>query len=287
MHLRRVCLLNGGYCTQWAYLVGQRSWGLTRFYAVFVYLEHPEHGACLIDTGYSPLFLRHTCPFPQRLYRWATPVHLDPGQDAWGILQAQGLPPEGVRQVFVSHFHGDHIAGLRHFPEAQFVFRRDAHAELLGERPFSQVRHGFVAGLLPADFVARGHGLDASAFAPGTDDLAEFLVHDWWGDGSLLFVDLPGHALGQMGFILRTETQRLFYIVDACWHLDVMLQARPLPRFSRGLQHSYPAYAQTQDKLRRLHAQGRYELLACHCPRTQTHVVNSCLARFNLGWLNS
>ena len=51
MPFRRVVFLNAGYCTQWAYLAGQRSRGLTRFHAVFVYLEHPVHGAALIDTG--------------------------------------------------------------------------------------------------------------------------------------------------------------------------------------------------------------------------------------------
>jgi glyoxylase-like metal-dependent hydrolase (beta-lactamase superfamily II) len=275
MHLQRVCFLNAGYCTQWAYLVGRRSWGWTRFHAVFVYLEHPTHGASLIDTGYSPLFFQATRSFPQRLYRWATPVHLDPLENAWSILQAQGLRPEQVRQIFLSHFHGDHIAGLGHFPQARFVYRRDAYVELLAESPWTQVRHGFVARLLPTDFALRGRGLDAGAFTQGADALGEFLVHDCWGDGSLLFVDLPGHAVGQMGFILRTTTQSIFYVVDACWHLEVMLQGRPLPRLSQGLQQSYTAYVQTQDKLRRLHARGQYQLVACHCPRTQARVANA------------
>src|SRR5437763_6254241 len=123
MHLQRVRFLNSGYCGQWSYLAGRRTFGWTRFYAVFVYLEHPEHGPALIDTGYSPHFIRATRTFPVRLYRWVTPVRLDPLRDAWAILSAQGLAPEKIRQVFVSHFHGDHIAGLRHFPQTRFVYR--------------------------------------------------------------------------------------------------------------------------------------------------------------------
>src|SRR5262245_3190241 len=167
MPFERVRFLNSGYCTQWGYLAGRRSRGWTRFYAVFVYLEHPEHGAALIDTGYSPLFFKVTRSFPERLYRWTTPVHLDPRQHAAAILESGGLRPDRVGRIFVSHFHADHVAGLRHFPQAQLVYRRAAHELLLREPRWGQVRHAFLAGLLPQDFTARGDRLEEAAFVLG------------------------------------------------------------------------------------------------------------------------
>jgi glyoxylase-like metal-dependent hydrolase (beta-lactamase superfamily II) len=265
---------NSGYCTQWSYLAGCRTWNMTRFHAAFVYLEHPEHGAALIDTGYSPFFRGATQTFPERLYRWVTPMHLDAHRHAPGILAAHGIDTSRVRQVFVSHFHGDHIAGLQHFPQVQFVYRCEAHDHLVRLGVWAQVKQAFLSRLLPADFTARGRGIEEGTFVRGADGLAEFLVHDFWGDGSLLLVDLPGHAEGHTGYLLRTATESVFYIVDACWFLDVMLAGRELPRLSRGIQFDYPAYCRTQEKLRRLAAREEYRLVACHCPRTQGLVVN-------------
>jgi glyoxylase-like metal-dependent hydrolase (beta-lactamase superfamily II) len=272
MPFARVRFLNSGYCTQWGYLAGRRSRGWTRFQAVFVYLEHPGHGAALIDTGYSPLFFEATRPFPERLYRWTTPVQLDPRQHAGAVLESRGLRADRVGRIFVSHFHGDHIAGLRHFPQARFVYRRAAHELLLREGRWRQVRHAFLAGLLPEDFTARGHGLGEEVFVPGEGPLSEFRVLDFWGDGDLLLVDLPGHAAGHTGYVLRTEAERLFFVVDATWDVDALLAGRSLPWPSRGLQHAYQDYVLTLGRLRRLASRVGWPLLACHCPRTQAHV---------------
>src|SRR6516225_4634826 len=99
MPFDRIRFLNSGYCTQLGYFAGRPTWGPTPFYAVFVYLEHPRHGISVIDTGYSPFFQWATRPFPQRLYRWATPVRLDPRRDAWAILDAGGFQPELVTRL--------------------------------------------------------------------------------------------------------------------------------------------------------------------------------------------
>lgn len=272
MPFRRVLFLNSGYCTQSAYLAGRSSRGRTRFPAVFVYLEHPDHEPALIDTGYGPAFLEATRPFPQRLYRWMTPLHLDPQQHAAAILEARGLRPESIGNIFVSHLHGDHVAGLRYFPTARFVYRPAALSALMCRSVWSQLRQAFLAGLLPKDFTTRSDGLHEATFLPGEGLLQEFRVHDYWGDGDLLLVDLPGHAVGHTGFLIRTETQRFLYIVDACWDLDALLQARPLPWLSQKVQVDYPAYVQTQEKLRRVAQREECLLLACHCLRTQAYV---------------
>jgi glyoxylase-like metal-dependent hydrolase (beta-lactamase superfamily II) len=269
MPFHRVSFFNSGYCRQLGYLAGRRSWGPTRFYGVFVYLEHPEHGRALVDTGYAPEFWEATRSFPERLYRWATPANLDPLGDAAAILRRRGIEPETIDRIFVSHFHGDHIAGLRRFPGARFVYRRAAYEALLGVSTWRQVRQAFLAKLLPADFTARGLPIDEGLFAPGSGPLAEFRVVDYWGDGDLLLVDLPGHAVGHTGYLIRGPDGYVFYIVDASWDVEALLARRPISRLVRGVQHDYAAYAATQDRLRRLAAQVDYRLPACHCLQTQ------------------
>jgi glyoxylase-like metal-dependent hydrolase (beta-lactamase superfamily II) len=267
MPFDRVRFFNAGDCSQFGYLAARVPRGLTRFKNVFVHLEHPVHGASMIDAGYSPHFFRATEPSPQRLYRWTTPVHLDEHEHAAAILASHGLHAENVGEIFISHFHGDHVAGLHHFPGARFVYRAEAYASLMRKSAWKQVRHGFLSALLPDDFVARG--LPVASF---DTTFAGFPACDFWGDGELLLVDLPGHSPGHTGFAFRTNGRQFFYIADACWDVDALLANRALPPPSRWMQHSYEMYVATQDRLRAFNAESGWTMLAAHCPRTQAFV---------------
>jgi len=271
MAFDRVSFVNGGDCTQLGYFAGSARRGPVKFHSVFLLLEHAQHGASLIDTGYGPWFLEATRTFPSKLYRWTLPVHLDARGDASQILAQRGVT--SVREIFISHFHGDHVAGLRHFPMSTYVYRGDALATLSAQSPVRQTCHGFLPALLPDDFTTRGRALDESQFTSAVDELSDFRVHDFFGDGELLLIDLPGHAPGHTGFAFRTATERFLYVADACWDMDALLRGRSLPFVSRLLQHSASAYEDTQRKLRDFAARHPdWRVLACHCPRTQTHV---------------
>jgi glyoxylase-like metal-dependent hydrolase (beta-lactamase superfamily II) len=270
--LTTVRFLHSGWCSQFARLAGGAAWTWSRFYAVFVFLEHPIHGACLIDTGYSDEFFRATARFPERFYRWTTPVCLEPAPNAWAQLQRVGIDPTSVRQIFVSHLHADHVAGLKCFPNARFVYRPESYERTLQQSRREQVRHGFLQDLLPVDFRERGTPLPESRFVAGTGVWDGFQICDFWNDGSLILVDLPGHADGHFGFVLQSPERQYFYIVDACWHVQALEESVHLPWISRRFQHDPVAYDATQEKLRRWTARTGIELIACHCPRTLNHV---------------
>ena len=71
----------------------------------------------LWDSGYSSWFEHYTQSGVFRLYRQVTPVHFEPQQALVRQLSAHGLAAKDIDAIILSHFHADHIAGLRDFPD--------------------------------------------------------------------------------------------------------------------------------------------------------------------------
>jgi glyoxylase-like metal-dependent hydrolase (beta-lactamase superfamily II) len=194
-----------------------------RFPAGFACIEHPQAGLILFDTGYSRRFAMETSRFPAALYRWLTPVFFEEANSALWQLQRMGYAAEDVAIIVISHFHGDHIAGLRDFPKAQFIYAAEAYEKVRRKRGLAAVKAGYLPGLLPNDFEERSHPfkLPMASFSRNYTSLpigSPFPTgYDILGDGSLLAVDLPGHAEGQIGLFLSTDLQDFLLCADAAW----------------------------------------------------------------------
>lgn len=206
------------------------AWRQAMFPALCAWIRHPIYGNWLFDTGYGSHFFEATEPFPERLYRWVTPVQLPESQRLAVQLQMLGLQPEDIDGVVISHFHGDHIGGLKDFPRAVPVASRAAHAHVSGLSRTAGLMQGFLPALLPADFARRCRYLDSMPRVELPPELRAFGYGlDILGDASLLAVPLHGHAHQQFGLLLRREDGRLVFLVaDACWSLKA-LQGRRLP----------------------------------------------------------
>ena len=71
-------LFASGFCVAESSIANpQHARGKTKFYAVWALLHIPNIGYILFDTGYSNQFRIATESFPDRLYRWITPVTID------------------------------------------------------------------------------------------------------------------------------------------------------------------------------------------------------------------
>jgi len=250
LRLEKIRILSGGYCLQNRYFSGQRSVLFRKFHATFLHCIHPIHGEVVIDTGYGPKFLETTSGFPERLYRWTTPVWGQSGFRSPDFFSRHGINGSDVSQVFLSHFHADHIAGLEFYPNARIVCRENAIDHYRNGSRITNMKQGFLPALLPGDFERRSHRISEKEFQPGPGPLRDFLAYDYWQDGTLLLVDLPGHAPGHTGFLLTTEADPVFYVADAWWDVAVFRAGRSLPGMARLIQYDYELYLDTQRKIR-------------------------------------
>lgn len=205
-------------------------WAAVDFPALCGLIHHPEHGWILYDTGYAEHFLTATESWPERLYRRTLPVTLPAAEHLQTQLASLGLTTADIGTVIVSHYHGDHIAGLRDFPQARFIALRadtEHFTALVGKR-WRATLGGHLPALLPLDYLSRVVFADDRPLCDLPAWLSPFTRgFDLLGDGSLIGVPLPGHSQGQLGLFMPDAAGRpAFLVADACWSLPALREGR-------------------------------------------------------------
>jgi glyoxylase-like metal-dependent hydrolase (beta-lactamase superfamily II) len=235
-----------GSCEQLEHMVmNNRSRRAVRFPALFGVMRHPREGVILFDTGYSRHFMEQTRAMPARLYAELLPVTLRPEDEAAAQLEAMGIGRDEVSTVFVSHFHGDHVSALADFPKARFVYAREAWEAVKPLSGVAGLLKAYLPGMIPPDFEARGRGFGPEDMTPLGPGEAPFTRgFDVFGDGSLVAVELPGHAKGQVGLLVKAqEGQDVFLCADAAW-TTAQYKARRMPFvLATGIFDDRAAYA--------------------------------------------
>lgn len=263
-------ILQAGACLHPAAMARQgASLAPAVFPALAGLILHPQEGPVLFDTGYDPAFVETTRPFPERFYRWATPVRLGPGEAAASQLDRFGLAPEDVGAVVISHFHGDHIAGLHAFPKARFYCARAGLAEVRRPGRLARVRRGVLAGLAPNDIEARAHFFEDLSPRSLPSEFTPFETGaDLFGDGSLLAVELPGHCPGHWGLALRREDDAYeFLVADAAWSTGAVRDNVPPPALTTAILGETGPYRQTLSRLNALWVRNpEVRITPSHCP---------------------
>jgi glyoxylase-like metal-dependent hydrolase (beta-lactamase superfamily II) len=231
-------------------------------------IRHPSQGWILFDTGYSTHFHAETRPFPERIYSWVTPMQLPDAETAAAQLAKDGVHAHDVHLVIISHFHGDHIAGLKDFPNARFICFKSAYDYIKVRPRWKNVAQGYLTGLLPGDFESRLIAAEACRTVSLDRRWLPFVTaFDLIGDGSLLALPLQGHARGQMGLILRSETDRdILLAADAVWNSESIRSLRLPHPLTRLIGDDARAYQATILKLHELRALAPDALLIpSHC----------------------
>ena len=267
-------LQKAGYCTahEWIALKGGSRKELV-FPATYGLIHHPREGWMLFDTGYSRRFYAETATFPNKIYAWMTPVTVKEEEEAVAQVQRQGIDPGEIRHILISHFHGDHVGGLKDFPQAKMVCSQAAYEEAISLKGFQAVKKGVLPGLLPADLSERLMLIESSPFPKLIDpDLGEMV--DLFGDASILIPMLPGHARGQIGALLNTDQGKVFLVADSCW-LKQTYETGHLP--SSMVKLFFDSWTEYKESLSRLRAyivrNPETIIIPCHCEETRKRLM--------------
>lgn len=234
-------------------------------------IEHAKLGVILFDTGYSAQFQEFTKRFPEKLYALITPVFLDVQKTAVMQLKALGINASDVKYIIVSHFHADHIGGLRDFPNARYIYSSESKKVLTTQGRWKNTLRGFIPQFLPDNFLDQSIVLEHSQRRLHSCNLGAFnFGWDIFGDGSIWGIPLPGHAAGHMGIYYQFKEKEYFLIGDAAWTTKALKMCRGPSRLATLIFDSKKDYQNTFKHLHELLVQKNeqnrcLEILPCHC----------------------
>jgi N-acyl homoserine lactone hydrolase len=179
-------------------------------------VEHPGVGPILIDTGFHPSVAAKPTANLGRLSQFSfRNIEMKPDQAVSAQLRARGIEPAQVKVVLMTHLHIDHASAISEYPEATFVVSAAEWAAASDQGQFHgyvkrQFDHGFDWRLL--DF----EGRDAESFSGFARSF------DLFRDGSVRAVYTPGHTLGHLSVVLRTERGEVLVAGDAIYMRETL-----------------------------------------------------------------
>ncbi len=265
-------LLDTGYCRSWEHhlITGGRR-RLIDVPCIVAVMRHPQHGWGLFDTGYSPRILAATAAMPYRIYRWVTPMTIPAKSAVSEQIARLGIHSDELRWIVISHFHADHVAGLRDFPNARFIATRAAFEDVCHRRGVSALMRAYLPSLLPDDFLARATLIESFA----ATELEPFgATHDVFGDGLIRLVSLPGHARGQVGARIEAIGGAALLSADACWLSRGYRESREAHWLTRLIVDDAAATRTTLAKLRGFGAANpTLRIVPTHCPEVRERWV--------------
>ena len=204
-------------------------------------LEHATEGRILFDTGYSRDIF--TAGWRSKLYQALNPATVTAEDELSAQLEKDGIAPESINYVILSHLHPDHIGGVKFFPQSTFVLSQESYDVFRTPKLADLVFPSF----LPNWFAEKVHVVDSHRMLLDTNTGVE--GHDFFGDGSLLLTGLNGHARGHVGAYLPGQ---LLLAADASWGTDLIDYTDSMRFPARLIQADYGEYKRTVGRVKHL-----------------------------------
>ncbi|MFP3180079.1 MAG: MBL fold metallo-hydrolase [Paraburkholderia sp.] len=261
-----ITVFEAGYCTHMACMALKGAGFATCQFPSRAYLIETARGRWLWDTGYAQHFYDHTKSGLFSLYRRVTPVYFESKEAVASQLKAHGMQPRYLTAVILSHFHGDHVAGLRDLQGVPTYLSGAGWSATRVLRGIGALRKGFVPGLIPPDFESSTVFIESFERVSLPAELAPF--REGFGlpgaNSEVILIELPGHAAGHLGAFVNTAEGWVLLASDAAWSPKSYQQLVGPSVIAHAIMDSPAEYHQTLRDLNALHKGGRAKICLTH-----------------------
>lgn len=166
-------------------------------------IRHPEKGDVLVDTGLDSSFARRRGGNFGRLARLVRIFEQAEGQDTVSLLRMAGVEPDRLKMILVSHPHGDHTAGLPELPKSVRVVAGPDFLSGYESLWYAPINH------------LKGYERIETLDFTNVEETGPGRAIDLFGDGSLFVISTPGHAPGNLSFLLNRTKGPVLLTCDA------------------------------------------------------------------------
>ena len=185
-----------------------------------VLVRHPK-ATFLFDTGFGANIDEHVKSIPSLMKALTNYVKEVP---AAAQLREQGIAPEQINMILISHSHWDHVSGWEDFAQTEGWMMKEeaAYVRTLPDRELIKQMIDKVK-------------LREIELAGGPYENFDRSL-DLFNDGSVVLVPLPGHTPGSMGMFVNLRSgKRFFFIGDLTWSIEGVQIPAERPWISRKL----------------------------------------------------
>jgi N-acyl homoserine lactone hydrolase len=215
---KRLWALEGGFLTEDRGKLVVGEGGVVTLPCPSFLIEH-ERGLVLIDTGLVPDAVDN----PSGVYGAMADelkISLRRDQCVDRQIEALGFKVDDVTHVIMSHLHWDHTGGMYLFPHAQFFV-------MSGELQYAYWP-------LPAGPLYRREDIEPTrGFLWNQIEGSEL---DFFGDGSIMIIHMPGHTPGNASIIVQLANRTVILAADTAHLRSGYERDLPMPSDYNTLQ---------------------------------------------------
>mgnify|MGYP001422681932 FL=1 len=132
---------------------------------------------------------------------------------------------------------------------------------------------GILLDLIPKDFEKKIKFIENIASKKDDEFLGTY--YDFFGDNSIKVLNLPGHAVGQIGVILKTNKKKYFLVSDACWDIRAITENKLPNKIVKLFFDSWDDYVSSVERIKKIKMNfPDLVLVPTHCSKTTDNLVS-------------